>query len=81
LPVRPAHGSGIVFLNDPFPGCDTFFIASLWWNDHSLRMKLQDQLNVPPRDACESAHFSDRELSAMDYVFDFPNGQLKQLKP
>jgi hypothetical protein len=81
LPVHPAHGSRIIFLNDPFPGCDTFFIASLWWSDHSLKMKLQDPLNTPPRDGCDSAHFSDRELSAMDYVFDFPEGQLRQVKP
>jgi hypothetical protein len=81
LPVRPAHGSRVVFVNDPFPGCDTFFIASLWWNDHSLKLKLQDRPNATPRDGCDSAHFSDRELSAMDYVFDFPDGQLKQLKP
>jgi hypothetical protein len=81
LPVRPDHGSRIIFLNDPFPGCDTFFIASLWWNDQTLRIKLQDHVNAPPREGCVSAHLSERELSAMDYVFDFPDGQLKQLKP
>jgi hypothetical protein len=81
LPVRPAHGSRIIFVNDPFPGCETFFIASLWWNDHSLRMKLQDRLNAPPREGCDCAHFSEQELSAMDYVFDFPDGRMKQLKP
>ena len=70
LPVRPPHGSRIVFLNDPFTGYDTLFVASLWWNDHSLSIKLQNH-----------AHLSDRELSAMDYVFDFPDGQLKQLRP
>jgi hypothetical protein len=70
LPVRPRHDSRIVFLNDPFPGFDTLFIASLWWNDHTLRIQLQNH-----------AHLPERELSGMDYVFDFPEGRLTQLRP
>ena len=82
LPLRPAHGSRIIFLNDPFPGCDTFFIASLWWSDHTLSIKLQDQVNAARRDGCNGgSHVSDQELSAMDYVFDFPDGRMKQVKP
>jgi hypothetical protein len=71
LPVRPVRGSRVIFLNDPFPGFDdTFFIASLWWDDHSLQIKLQNHLQLPLS-----------KVFLMDYVFDFPEGQLKQLKP
>jgi hypothetical protein len=82
LPTRPAPGSRIVFLNDDFPGCDALFVASLWWNDHSLGIKVLDQRNPTRKDRCNDGHHvSEQELSAMDYVFDFPDGRLKQLKP
>lgn len=72
LAVRPAPRSRIVFLNDPFPAGfdDTFYVANLWWNDHSLKIQLQNK-----------AHLSENELSAIDYVFDFPGGKLTQLRP
>ena len=72
LTVRPAHGGRIVFLNDPFPAGfdDTFYVANLWWNDHTLKIQLQNK-----------AHLSEQQLSTMDYVFDFPGGKVTQLRP
>jgi hypothetical protein len=49
---------------------DTLFIATLWWDDHSLKIYLQNQSHLPPP-----------QVAAMDYVFDFPGGRLTQVKP
>jgi hypothetical protein len=71
LPVQPAHGSQIVFLNDPRPDMyDVSFIAALLWNDHSLTVWLQNH-----------SHFGERDLARMNYVFDYSGGHLKQVRP
>ena len=71
LAVRPAHGSEIVFLNDPFPtSFDTQFVAALSWKDRSLTYWLQHE---PP--------LSESELARMNYVFDFAGGKLRQVRP
>jgi hypothetical protein len=71
LPFRPPHGSRIALLNDPFPeGWDEMFIVKLWWNDHSLQVFLQNQQHLPAS-----------ELDRMDFIFDFPNGRLTQIRP
>src|SRR5262249_8098139 len=57
LPVRPAKGSSVVFLHDPFEGYDAFFVSSLVWNDHSLTIFLQNHSNP-----------SQEELSGFDYI-------------
>ncbi len=70
LPIRPRHGSHIVFLNDPFPeGWDTLFIAKLSWKDRSLEVALQNRQHLPAS-----------VLDRMDYVFDFPQGRLTRLR-
>lgn len=67
LQVRPKPGSRIVFLTDPFPGLyDMQTIASLVWNDHSLHIELQHQIQ-----------FSQAELDKQDYLFDFDQGRLR----
>jgi hypothetical protein len=48
LPARPAHHSRILFLSNPFREWDTFFIATLLWNDRSLDVELADKLPRPP---------------------------------
>ena len=82
LPARPAPGSRVLFLNDPFPGMDTFYVASLWWDDPNLKIYLQStetrQRQIP--------EYRDRfvapdQAATMDYVFDFPEGRLAQRKP
>jgi hypothetical protein len=71
LPARPAHGSSVVFLNDPWPRFwDTYFIAYLTWDDPSLQISLQSKERLPQE-----------RLARMDYIFDFPDGRLKQIKP
>jgi hypothetical protein len=59
--IRPAAGSRILFLNDPFPNSwTTFFAATLLWNDRSLDIYLQQQRHLKPE-----------EIAGMDYIFDF----------
>ena len=71
LTFRPPYGSRIALLNDPFPeGWDEMFIVKLWWNDHSLQVFLQNQQHLPAS-----------ELDRMDFIFDFPNGSLTQIRP
>ena len=56
----------MIFLNDPFPeGYDTQFAAALTWKDRSLAIWLQDK-----------SHFSAEQIAKIDYVFDFPGGNL-----
>ena len=69
--IRPAAGSRILFLKDPFPNSwTTFFAATLLWNDHSLDIHLQQQSPVKPE-----------EIAGMDYIFDFVDNRLVLLKP
>jgi hypothetical protein len=66
--IRP-H-SKVIFLNDPFEDWDMRFIAELWFRDPTIQFWVQ-RLN----------HLPEAEVAAMDYVFAFENGQLRQLKP
>jgi len=69
--IRPAAGSRILFLNDPFPNrWVTAFTASLIWKDPSLDIQLQQQSHLKPE-----------EIAGMDYVFDFVDNHLVVLKP
>jgi hypothetical protein len=71
LGFRPSGGSRIVFLNDPLPnGYASEFAAYLAWNDHTLDIVLQRQVNLTP-DA----------IAGMDYIFDFVDGHLVVRKP
>jgi hypothetical protein len=65
--VRP-H-SRVVFLNDPFEGWDMAFIAELWFRDRSLDIKLD-----------RKTPFTREELAQADYVFNFADGRLVQLR-
>ena len=62
-------GSSVVFLNDPFEGWDMAFIAEVWFNDHSLDIKL-----------ARKTPFTSAELSRVNHLFTFENGTLRQLK-
>jgi hypothetical protein len=68
--VRP--GSQIMFLGNPFPQdqWDLVFIADLWFGDHSLTFWMQDKQHLPAN-----------EVADKDYIFDFQDGHLVQLKP
>ncbi len=65
--VRP-H-SHVVFRNDPFDGWDMVFIAQLWFRDRSLDIKLDRKTPLTPE-----------ELAHADYVFDFADGRLVQVR-
>ena len=60
-------GTQVAFLNDPFDGWDTSFIAELWFRDKSLQFHLQRKTPLPPE-----------ELAKMT-VFDFQDGRLVQV--
>ena len=68
---RPRHGSDVAILNDPFKeSWDMFFLSNLYWDDHSLHIWIQNQWQL-----------DDSRIRKMDYIFDFPNGRLTQIKP
>jgi hypothetical protein len=69
--IRPAVGSRILFLNDPFPEWwTTFFAAALLWEDPTLEIYLQNQVHLKPED---TAH--------MDYIVDFVDEHFIVRKP
>jgi len=47
LPARPKPGSRVLFEENPFRDWDTWFIANLLWNDHTLDIKLLNHLDKP----------------------------------
>jgi hypothetical protein len=65
--VRP-HSS-VVFLNDPFQDWDMAFIAELWFRDRTVDIKLQRKTPLPPD-----------QLARADYLFDYRDGRLIQLR-
>lgn len=66
LQTRPAPGSQVVFLHDPFPASyHAIFIAALFWDDPSLEIHLQMHDHLTPT-----------ELAKMNYVFDWSEGRL-----
>jgi hypothetical protein len=65
--VRPR--SQVVFLNDPFTDWDMTFISMLWFDDRSIHVYNQ-----------RLEHLSSTEMARMDYVFDFQQGKLVEVK-
>jgi hypothetical protein len=60
LAAHPASHSFVVFLNDPFPsGYDTLFIASLIWNDPTIRINLQNRYRLPASELDKGTHIYD----------------------
>jgi len=69
--IRPAAGSRILFLNDPFPEWwTTFFAAALLWEDPTLEIYLQNQVHLKPED-----------IAHMDYIVDFVDKHFIVRKP
>lgn len=67
LNLHPPHGSGVVVLNAPFAGYEMFFIASLWWNDKTLKIHTEpDPAKV--------------DVPGFDYVLRFEDGRLAIVK-
>jgi hypothetical protein len=65
-----AHpNSLVVFLDDPFPGWDMFFIARLWFHDRTVRIELQSKIPLAAA-----------ELAQANSLFTFENGKLVQVK-
>lgn len=63
-------GSTVLFLDDPFEGWDTYFIAELWFRDPTLTLLLQRKSRLP-----------DSEIATMDYIFRFQGTRLIRVKP
>jgi len=71
LHLQPAHGSTMVFLNDPFPGTYTsLFISLLVWNDRTLDVNLQRVFALP-----------EDQVAKRDYIFDYQGGAVRVVKP
>ena len=68
LPRRPAPHSTVLFLNNPFPDWDIWFMAMLVWNDHTLDVKLADKINPPP------------DPSTFDWVLTFEGDRLRVIR-
>ncbi len=65
LRARPAPHSVIVFLNNPFPGWDMWFIAMLEWNDPTLNVMLANKLGAAP------------DLATFDWVLAFEGDKVR----
>ncbi|MEO8026102.1 MAG: hypothetical protein ABI823_06495 [Bryobacteraceae bacterium] len=71
LSVPVARGSCLLIRDSPFgQDWDAYFMAKLWFNDHALRVALQDGSDAPRGDTCES----------YDRVLEFRDGTLTVLK-
>lgn len=71
LQAPVARGSCLLIRNNPFdPDWDVYFMAKLWFNDHSLRVALQDAAAVPRGDGCE----------IYDRVLEFRDGKIAVVK-
>lgn len=68
LPARPRPGSRVLFLANPFPDWDTYFMATLLWNDHTLDVKLANHMDTP------------EDPQRFDWVLTFDGDRLKALK-
>ena len=44
---KPAPNSRILFLSNPFQDWDTYFMANLVWDDHTLNVQLANKLDTP----------------------------------
>src|SRR5260370_13811287 len=64
--------SNVIFLHDPFEGWDMIFIAKLYSLDPSVRFILA-RLQLPRP--------TEQDLAEFDYVFDYQDDKLLQLKP
>ena len=61
LTIRP--NSRVILLNGPFTDYELLFLASLWYDDHSVQFLVQ-----------QLSHFSAAELEKADYLLDWENG-------
>ena len=61
LTIRP--NSKVILLNGPFTDYELLFLASLWYDDHSVQFFVQ-----------QLSHFSVAELEKADYLLDWENG-------
>ena len=68
LGSRPPPHSTVLFLNDPFQAWDTYFIATLLWNDPTIDVKLADKLGEPPN------------LKDYDWVLTFEDNKLRVVR-
>jgi hypothetical protein len=68
LPSRPPPGSRVLIVQNPFPDWDTYFMATLLWNDHTLDVKLGNHLDTP------------EDPARFDWVLTFEGDRLKVLK-
>jgi len=60
---RPAFGSKVLLINEPFESYDTYFIVNLVWNRHDLVVLSQSHVQLNEKDQAQ-----------MDYILDFKNG-------
>lgn len=68
--IGPKPGSTIAILNDPFVDWDMLFLAQLRFRDPSLNFYLPRKTPLPAT-----------EIAKMDYLFDYRDGKLVQIKP
>jgi hypothetical protein len=68
LPARPAPKSHVLFLSNPFRDWDTYFIANLVWNDHTLDVELANKLDHPP------------DMNQYDWVLEFEGDRLRVVR-
>ncbi len=65
---KPRPGSRVLIVENPFPDWDTYFMATLLWNDHTLDVQLGNHMNKP------------EDPQRFDWVLTFVGDRLKVLK-
>lgn len=65
---RPKPGTRILFLKNPWPDWDVYFISTLVWNDHTIDPQLADHLERPP------------DPQRFDWVLTFEGDRLRVVK-
>lgn len=68
LPSKPKPGSRVLIEQNPFQDWDTYFLANLVWNDHTLDIRLANKMNEPA------------DPSRFDWVLTFDEDHLRVVK-
>jgi hypothetical protein len=71
LEPHPAPNSRVIFMDNPFPQYDVVFIASLVWNDPTIRIELANWMPARP---------AGLELDRFDWILTFKDHKLQVLR-
>jgi len=68
LGPAPDPNTRVIFMENPLPDWNTYFIARLLWRDRSIEIGLANKLDSPPTEA---------DLNQFAWILTFENGNLR----